>query len=62
MPTNNTVMDLGFAADDFEAAAQWFLVAVNEGNTCAQYNLCHLYSKGRGVEQNMEQAVNCCGK
>ena len=52
-----TLSDFDFAEDDFEAAAKWFLVAAQDGNASAQYNLGVLYNHGRGVKQSYEEAV-----
>lgn len=54
-PTSFGKLDL--PAYDYEAAAKWFLIAAEKGNTIAQYNLGVLYNHGKGVPRNLKEAA-----
>ena len=47
------------AADrgDFKTAYKSFLPLAEQGNVTAQYNLGHMYEKGKGVPQDYKEAV-----
>lgn len=40
-----------------QRALYWYLKASQAGNTSASYKIAHLYSSGRGVEHDIEKAV-----
>jgi TPR repeat protein len=42
---------------DYEASAQWFRKAADQGIAAAQYNLGNMYAKGQGVPQDYALAV-----
>jgi TPR repeat protein len=43
---------------DFEAAAEHFKRAANEGDPISQYNLGLMYERGDGVHQDFAQAIH----
>ena len=47
-----------FAEQDYEKAAQFFQVAADQGNSCAQGFLGYMYTTGQGVLENRHTAVN----
>lgn len=42
---------------DEKTALEWFKVAAEQGYALAQFNLAECYAKGKGVEENDEEAV-----
>jgi TPR repeat protein len=45
-------------AQDYAAAASWYLKAAEQGNAAAQHNLGLMYAQGQGVAQNFTAAVS----
>ena len=44
-------------AQDYAAAAQWYLKAAQLDHPLAQFNLAQMYAKGQGVERNDQEAL-----
>ena len=52
----------GGVAQDYAAAMSWYRKAAEQGHPGAQYNLCIMYAKGRGVAQYYAAAMSWCRK
>jgi TPR repeat protein len=42
----------------YQEAVKWYLLAAEQGNALAQYDLGLCYYNGQGVERDVDEAVN----
>jgi TPR repeat protein len=53
----NSKGDAAFQQKDYTGAMKWYLMAANQGDASAEYNVAWLYDNGDGVPQDYGQAL-----
>jgi len=53
---------LGLAAPDYPEAAGWYHRAAEGGDALAAWNLCTMYTVGRGVTRSKRRAMQGCAR